>query len=573
MKLELFKSKNKDAADDSMVDVASDRFYDDDGYDEGDWGRADKKYAPGATYDHEMKNGKILESASHADVAKKFGYTPDKENHLRASATNYVHKPSGHQLSVHKDGQWELHGMGVHKSGAGSEGLHHYLKKVHFTQQHESKNPDHGKIKSMLNENGFSRGKGGVYTHASGVRVKYPLLDGTSFHVLESNKIGSTAKELKQIVESCNKPAQPVILNTPLLSGVLKEAVEFQKLDTKTCDICGGNHPEATHVKAPGAFDAKPVEEAAVPSNCAVCGHDKVFPGTKTCAGCGATGKQRKKPVVQLGKIKEKEDEYFKAGKDRASQYEKDAAKRYKVDHTNCVACKSGIKYDHNPINKPVKVDEGDAEDFQAGNDQLVGMTEDELAEKRKGIKHNPINQKGSLWQQFKKKLQLEDEADGDDPSPDELQKAELGKKTDGKEVLDELGEAKKYTHKIWTGPVMAHDKKFIKGLHTHYPNVTSGTEHVYVRTNHPAQHVADTLKHKMGISGFKAHEFQTKTHSEHKPDPVTEAKKKFQAFDQGKEVRAISRERIGQPKGKQIIKSKKLKPEKYKPNFRKELE
>ena len=37
MKLELFKSKNKDAADDSMVDVASDRFYDDDGYDEGDW--------------------------------------------------------------------------------------------------------------------------------------------------------------------------------------------------------------------------------------------------------------------------------------------------------------------------------------------------------------------------------------------------------------------------------------------------------------------------------------------------------------------------------------------------------
>ena len=93
---------------------------------------------------------------------------------------------------------------------------------------------------------------------------------------------------------------------------------------------------------------------------------------------------------------------------------------------------------------------EGEAEDFQSQNDQLVGMTEE-------------------------------------DPSPDELMRASLGKKTDGKDVLDELGEAKK----------------------------------------------------------------------------------KFPKFDQGKEVRSIARERIGQPRfQKVIIKSKKDKPEKYKQKY-----
>lgn len=78
------------------------------------------------------------------------------------------------------------------------------------------------------------------------------------------------------------------------------------------------------------------------------------------------------------------------------------------------------------------------------------------------------------------------------------------------------LLEKKKYTHKIYTGPVLSHNKEFVKKLHSHYPNSFAGTEHVYVRTNHPAEHVANTMTNKMGMSGFsKPHQFQTKVHED----------------------------------------------------------
>lgn len=86
-----------------------------------------------------------------------------------------------------------------------------------------------------------------------------------------------------------------------------------------------------------------------------------------------------------------------------------------------------------------------------------------------------------------------------------------------------ELAETKAFTHKIYTGPVMSHDKGFLKKLHGHYPNVNAGTEHVYVHTDHPAEHVADTLKNKMGISGFKANDFRTRKNSDKRPTAVVE--------------------------------------------------
>jgi transcription initiation factor IIE alpha subunit len=55
MKLDIHNSKRKNAADDRMTDQdITDRFEDDVAKEEGDWGKADKKYAPGPTYEEEM---------------------------------------------------------------------------------------------------------------------------------------------------------------------------------------------------------------------------------------------------------------------------------------------------------------------------------------------------------------------------------------------------------------------------------------------------------------------------------------------------------------------------------------
>jgi DNA-directed RNA polymerase subunit RPC12/RpoP len=63
------------------------------------------------------------------------------------------------------------------------------------------------------------------------------------------------------------------------------------------------------------------------------------------------------------------------------------------------------------------------------------------------------------------------------------------------------ITETNKFTHKIWTGPSGV--KQYAAALHKHYPNTKAGTEHVYVHTDHPAEHVASTLKNKLGMSGF----------------------------------------------------------------------
>jgi hypothetical protein len=55
MKLDIYNSKRKDAADDRMTDEdITDRFENDVAKEEGDWGKADKKFAPGPTYEEEM---------------------------------------------------------------------------------------------------------------------------------------------------------------------------------------------------------------------------------------------------------------------------------------------------------------------------------------------------------------------------------------------------------------------------------------------------------------------------------------------------------------------------------------
>jgi len=511
-----------------MVDVASKRFHKDKGVD---------------------SMGKLIES--HADVAKKFGYTPDSSNHFQASATNYVHKPSGHQLSVHRNGQWQLHGIGVHKSGTGSNDLHQYLKKTHFLQQHES---TRSSIKTVLSENGYTRNKGGLYVDEIGSQIKYPLLDGVSYHILESDMIGHDSNELRNTLEPVIQEEKKPILNTKLLKNLLKEAAEFQKLETTKCDQDGGNHPEAVHVKAPGAKEAG---QAVAESKWCPSGrtggvlHDSHEYKNGKCTNCGKQEPEPKKPwkvidmtnnnhvgVVHASTEKQAKKEMIKAGHD--SRF-----------HT---------------------VREGEAEEFQMGNDQLVGMTELERgpvnqlpeppplppykpgqrqpgredpweSEVHEGRKHNPINQKGSLWKQFKKKLQMEDE---DVPSPDELAKASLCKQTNGKDVLDEIGED--------ASPMSRFNdlqKQGFMKLGRNTPKSKVQPKAIISCNackdwHREGQHTVDAATRKKNLQ--------------------TEAKEP--KFDQGKEVRAIARERVGQPKSKKIIVSKKFKPEKYKPKF-----
>jgi hypothetical protein len=75
----------------------------------------------------------------------------------------------------------------------------------------------------------------------------------------------------------------------------------------------------------------------------------------------------------------------------------------------------------------------------------------------------------------------------------------------------ESIQETQNFTHKIWTSPVGVKD--VAAKLHKHYPNVSAGTEHVYVHTNHPATHVASTIKHKLGMSGYPASDIRTKIH------------------------------------------------------------
>ena len=500
---------------------------------------------------------RALEATKHEEVASKFGYTPKSDYHIRASATNLEHKPSGHVLSIHKDGQWELHGAGANKSGSGAESLHQHLKKVHFLQQHESfqRNPDHQQIKRVLAENGYVRGKGGVYTHADGSQVKYPLLDGISYQIVDEGFIDHSAAILEE--EITPEPAIEIeapIFNVTLLKNVLKEATLFEEPKTNSSTEAlptskknwpyhkvlsqhgfhhnGSNHPQYNEY-----------------------GHEKHwYVGANNNTVDITHGRDATSVGVKHGSKKSvfvhspEELHQHLIGKFppvHHEDFDPDPELNYRIatqpkNLTPSVNIRTP-RYDRNwdydrarmEADREKKLKEGEAEEFQNANDQLVGMAEE-------------------------------------DPSPDDLMRASLCKKTNGKDVLDELGEkeekkpwrvidmttnrhvdtvhartekgakaamskkghdsrfhivreetineTKRYTHKFWTGPVMAHDKGFIKKLHRHYPNTKAGTEHMYVHTDHPAEHVVDTLKNKMGIHGFKAHAFQTKVHSDAGP-------------------------------------------------------
>lgn len=97
---------------------------------------------------------------------------------------------------------------------------------------------------------------------------------------------------------------------------------------------------------------------------------------------------------------------------------------------------------------------------------------------------------------------------------------------------LNTITETNKYTHKIWTGPSGV--KQYAQKLHKHYPNTKAGTEHVYVHTDHPAEHVAHTLKHKLGLSGFApGHGWSTQENRvQHNPKKVTEMQKMSRQHD-----------------------------------------
>jgi hypothetical protein len=287
-------SENKNAADDELTGPVAKRFEKDKGFDKGDWGRADKTYAPGPTYEGKMKTGKTINESETQD-------------------------PS-------------------HKTTAYHKALTNHGYRYSHTDQSE-----HGKSHRYTNGAGHTASTG---HHESG-RHSYHLRNkGEDKNWMEGSGKKSLTKWLAK------RPDVKEQIN-PLLLGVIKEAAAFTPLATTTCQICGGNHPEAVHTKAPGT-----------------------------------------------------------------------------------------------------KIAEGEAEEFQGRNDELVGMSETDnpnAPSGRPGRKYshsNPINQKGSVWKQIKKKLQMEDEEAADIQKANKAAKcAECGevhapdRPCAGKELLDELGE------------------------------------------------------------------------------------------------------------------------------------
>jgi hypothetical protein len=454
-----YTSTNKNAADRTMTGKVFARFANDRGYNRGDWGNADDTHTPGLTYDEEMRSNSINElekPASHAEhpyhsVLRAHGFNHEHSG-LSSNGTwhFYTHPQHGHVTTRHEGGRnsFALYKPAINKNTfAHSPADADKMLKDNKSVQ-EQKNPDHQQIKNLLKEHGFVRNKGGVYVNESGFQVKYQLADG-SFQINGQNgmKAATLRSHLDEVQKKTMKKERIVETapaNLKLLSGVLKEAAAFEKLDTTHCDICGKKHPESCHVSAPGAFAA-----------------------------------------------------------------------------------------------------EGDAEDFQAGQDNLVGMTE------RVGLKHNPINQKGSVWTRIKKKLQIEDE----DPSPDELQKAGLCSKTDGKEVLDELGEAER------TGSFKkAYDRGFTRQqeLHRLHGNEATAAPEFHHHLMQIGPKDAKQYEH------MKSHFLQGVSAA----STLGEAKKFKKKYDMNAAVKAMARERVGQPKGRSVIVPKKNKPEKYKPNF-----
>ena len=143
-------------------------------------------------------------------------------------------------------------------------------------------------------------------------------------------------------------------------------------------------------------------------------------------------------------------------------------------------------------------------------------------------------------------------------PSPAELQKATVCKKApDGKEVLDELGEAEyKVGDKVkaLVGPHKGHPHEVI---HVHDDGSVNIRPNIQAKLN----------KYRLGAAKASPKEIER----------LTEAKKKGPKWDGNsltikstpEDIKRRAAATIGQPPPKQVIKSKKDKGEKYKKNWR----
>jgi uncharacterized OB-fold protein len=249
-----YTSDRKNKADDQMT-KATRRFKDDEGFEEGDWGRADKKYAPGATY----------ESEENED---------DKEDKFLRSL-NSKHDPgSTYQKAGHKPVTVQHQKNGMYyawrgKENVGTASLHHH---GHLTSV--SVMPDHkrsGVATALYNH---------IEKH-SGMKLKpsprYVSKDAKAFWANRGTQ-----------VEGAN-------MSVDLLRSVLTEAAAFAKLPITKCDVCGKTgHPAAAHQakalspEAKTSRNGKRLKETEIPGNdapvpCDACG--KLHAPSVPCKG------------------------------------------------------------------------------------------------------------------------------------------------------------------------------------------------------------------------------------------------------------------------------------------------
>lgn len=207
-----------------------------------------------------------------------------------------------------------------------------------------------------------------------------------------------------------------------------------------------------------------------------------------------------------------------------------------------------------------------DKENNQSVKEDTEEKEKDQFAT-RKPFKihhHNPINQKGSLWKQLKKKWQIEGEIE---PNCD-----------DNNDNVDK---------KLLMEPGISESKAVASFARTQGTNSLSSPKEVVeslkLSTMHDSIEEAklhkQTLENQGQISWInespdgKVYVFW-EIKEEIKPtmmsflESLKSDLKKKQVFDKTAHIKALARTAIGQPKGKSVIKSKKDKPLKYKPRF-----
>lgn len=319
-------------------------------------------------------------------------------------------------------------------------------------------------------------------------------------------------------------------------------------------------------------------EAHAVPadSKC-ICGSEKTFPDKKTCIVCGRQGDQRTKGQKQVGEAKELKSTDQKL---------------------NCAVC--GDKH-------PTKAHPQSIHTAKALSPENNAIKEAKINEKRTGIKHEPINQKGSLWKQIKKKLQMEDEVDSEAKKDEDKIDSKEIQKRNKLEKCEACG-------KMHAADVPCPDKKLladddlkesygdyydhIADAHISHPLIrkdTDGKHYQYMGSTPKdgpeyRHHDGKQLHIKHGNFGTGIHpqdsdeqeHYENKVGTQHKGfwkgRGMTEAKShnKFKKWNSDQmtikttpeDIKRRSKAVVGMPPPKKIIKSKLDKKPKYKERF-----